>query len=65
MADIIANTSPLLSPCTGVCSMAANGFCRGCWRSMDEIVRWGQLDDGTRLRIMDEVLPRRRQEGAE
>jgi len=26
---------------------------------MDEIARWGSLDDAERTRLMDEVLPRR------
>jgi len=54
-------TAPLppLTPCIGVCRLDAAGLCVGCRRTMDEIARWGSLDDAERTRLMDEVLPRR------
>jgi hypothetical protein len=31
----------LKSPCTKVCVMDAEGrYCRGCWRTLDEIAAW-------------------------
>ncbi|MGP1667343.1 MAG: DUF1289 domain-containing protein [Rhodanobacter sp.] len=35
----------------------------GCARTGDEIGRWRGLDDSERLRIMREVLPRRKVAG--
>ena len=36
-----AGTSPA-SPCLAVCQMSSHtGLCAGCWRSLDEIARWG------------------------
>jgi predicted Fe-S protein YdhL (DUF1289 family) len=33
---------PIPSPCISVCQMdVQSGLCLGCWRSMDEIARWG------------------------
>ncbi len=49
------------SPCVGICRLDAGGLCIGCRRTMDEIARWGSMDDAERLRLMREVLPQRRE----
>ncbi len=36
-----------------------SGLCIGCLRTLDEIVRWGRLDDRERKRIVD-AIPQRR-----
>ena len=51
--------SPVLSPCIGLCEIAADGLCEGCHRSLAEIARWGVMQEAERLRLMDEVLPAR------
>ncbi len=51
--------SAILSPCIGVCEVAADGLCTGCLRDLSEIARWSQMSDTERLRIMNEVLPDR------
>lgn len=51
--------SPILTPCIGVCTLGADGYCEGCHRSGDEIARWAAMDDASRLRLMREVLPAR------
>jgi len=51
--------APILTPCIGICTLAANGLCEGCWRTGDEIAAWRTLDDEERRRIMDDVLPAR------
>lgn len=50
---------PIVTPCIGVCTMAADGLCEGCARTLDEIACWGSLDDERRRVLMDEVLPAR------
>ena len=50
---------PILSPCIGICTMAADGWCEGCARTLDEIARWSLFDDAQRRLLMDEVLPAR------
>lgn len=50
----------VLSPCTGVCSMADDGLCHGCHRTSAEIARWIQMDDDERLHLMETVLPERK-----
>jgi predicted Fe-S protein YdhL (DUF1289 family) len=47
------------SPCIKVCVMdAASGLCRGCGRTLDEIARWGGLQEAERISIMA-ALPQR------
>lgn len=38
----------------------ASGLCRGCWRTLDEIARWGAMDDTERARVAA-ALPARRE----
>jgi hypothetical protein len=49
----------ILSPCIGICRLAADGLCEGCHRTGNEIALWSQLSDEQRLRFMDEILPER------
>ena len=38
--------TPVPSPCINVCEMdKATGLCRGCMRTIDEIVAWGTAGD--------------------
>ena len=46
------------SPCIGVCAMGEDGYCLGCFRTLDEITRWLSLSEGERRRIV-EALPER------
>lgn len=55
------NTPPraILSPCIGICRLAADGVCEGCHRTGHEIAMWSQMSDGQRQFFMEEVLPER------
>lgn len=55
---------PVASPCTLVCTIdAASGLCVGCARTLDEIARWGVIDDDERrailaaIRIRSQTMP--------
>lgn len=38
--------APVPSPCISLCEMdQATGLCRGCLRTIDEIVAWGSAGD--------------------
>lgn len=52
-------TATVSTPCTRVCTLDREGVCLGCHRTVDEIIRWRELDEGERLRLMREVLPLR------
>lgn len=48
------------SPCISVCQMNPDtGLCEGCLRTMDEIARWGSLDDAGKRAIWAELKARR------
>jgi len=49
----------ILSPCTGICTIGADGLCLGCLRTGDEIAAWLALDAAEREHIVDVVLPAR------
>lgn len=47
------------SPCIGVCSMdESNGFCQGCFRSLEEIQQWWDLDNAARAEIVKQAAAR-------
>lgn len=49
----------VLSPCIGVCAIDDDGLCAGCHRTGGEIAAWPMMNDDARLRLMEDVLPRR------
>lgn len=54
------HTGPLPSPCTGVCQMdEQSGHCKGCLRTIDEIVDWGIASESKKRAIWQAVLQRR------
>ncbi len=54
-----SNLRAVLTPCTGVCTLDASGFCHGCLRTGQEIGDWLNMSEAERARLMDEVLPAR------
>ena len=52
------------SPCTSVCEMdPRSGYCRGCFRTLDEIAAWSVLDTEGKKAVLA-ALPERRAEQA-
>jgi predicted Fe-S protein YdhL (DUF1289 family) len=48
------------SPCINVCRMnERSGLCEGCWRTIDEIALWSQLDDEVKREVLQCVAERR------
>lgn len=48
------------SPCVSICEMSPhNGFCVGCYRTLDEIAAWSVLPVAAKRAIV-EALPARR-----
>ena len=48
------------SPCISVCVMDAGvGYCIGCFRTLDEIADWVNLDSAARLAVWDAIAERR------
>lgn len=55
----MSSATAVLSPCTGVCELGADGLCLGCLRSGDEIAGWMQFSAAQRDYLMQFVLPER------
>ena len=51
------------SPCIGVCAMdEATGFCQGCYRTIEEIQGWWDLDSMQKQVVVDEANARLEQQ---
>jgi predicted Fe-S protein YdhL (DUF1289 family) len=47
------------SPCINVCSLDAEGYCRGCLRTRDEIAGWIGMDAGAQRDVIRACEQRR------
>jgi predicted Fe-S protein YdhL (DUF1289 family) len=53
------------SPCVSVCAIdPARGWCIGCYRTLDEIAAWIDLDSAGRLAVWKAIEERRRADDA-
>lgn len=43
----------------------ARGLCIGCWRTLDEIARWGAMSESERKSVMEALPARRAREATE
>lgn len=43
---------PIPSPCVGVCTADAKGYCLGCWRSREERLYWLKMSDGQKQTVL-------------
>ena len=47
------------SPCVKVCVMdAERRYCLGCARTLDEIARWGEMNDSERASVLESLSHR-------
>ena len=49
------------SPCINVCVLEADGLCRGCLRTGDEIARWMSMSAAEQRQLIEALGERRRQ----
>jgi len=48
------------SPCNKVCIIdERTGLCKGCLRTLDEIGRWGAMDDAQREQVLAQLEKRK------
>lgn len=61
MASIDAGGMEVKSPCISVCVIDPGlGYCIGCFRTLDEIAEWIDLDSPARRAVLDAVSTRRK-----
>ncbi len=63
IAQMVANkpsaSEVIPSPCNSVCAIdSMTGFCKGCFRSMNEIVAWGQMDNSSKRDVWAALVTR-------
>ncbi|MEQ1638332.1 MAG: DUF1289 domain-containing protein [Methylococcales bacterium] len=58
-AFLIGAPSAVNSPCINICCLNEQDVCLGCWRSLDEIKNWRQVDDATRQDFLSNAKQRR------
>ncbi|HDH15911.1 MAG TPA: DUF1289 domain-containing protein [Gammaproteobacteria bacterium] len=52
------NESLVTSLCIDNCRLNDDDICRGCFRSLQEILEWGETSSSRRLEILDRVTER-------
>jgi predicted Fe-S protein YdhL (DUF1289 family) len=58
--DPMNHTGPFPSPCTGICQInTQTGLCKGCQRTIDEIIDWGVASESKKQLIWLAILARR------
>jgi predicted Fe-S protein YdhL (DUF1289 family) len=51
----------VISPCIKVCQMdPQRGVCLGCCRTLDEIARWGSMEDSEKILVMEDLPARKK-----
>ena len=57
-------TPEIVSPCISICVLdEESGYCKGCWRTRDEIAGWGHATDNQRRVILECLKERRAADG--
>jgi hypothetical protein len=51
--------STIPSPCVRNCCLNEEDVCLGCFRHIDEIIRWGEAADGERQQALQYAAQRR------
>lgn len=47
------------SPCTGMCQLDVRQICKGCSRTLEEIIAWPEAERVIRLRILRAIEERK------
>ena len=51
------------SPCVNICCLDEKDICLGCYRSCDEICKWGAMSNDERNDVMKKVAEREQDSG--
>ena len=51
------------SPCVSICCLDDDDICLGCFRSCDEICKWGAMSNDERKDVMKKVAEREQESG--
>jgi len=54
---------PLASPCVSICALDEQDICIGCQRTVEEITRWGRMDNAERRVVLGRCHERAKSAG--
>jgi hypothetical protein len=55
----MSDQSVIPSPCIGVCSIDnSSGFCEGCYRTLEEIQQWWDMDNSAKSEVIKQASAR-------
>ncbi len=55
----MSDQTVIASPCIGVCSIDdTSGFCEGCYRTLEEIRQWWDMDNATKSEVIRQASAR-------
>ena len=55
------NIEDVASPCVSHCCLNEYDICLGCFRNVDEIMAWGQLDVAAKKEVLNQCRIRQKQ----
>lgn len=58
-----AKQKAIPSPCINICELNEDNICVGCYRSGQEISRWGKMTPEEQLAVMEKVHQRESESG--
>lgn len=57
MKDIESNHSPSVdSPCVNVCELDTDFVCKGCGRTIEEVLKWPEYSDEQKQQVLDRIF---------
>jgi len=57
------NDTPCRSPCINICTLDEDGYCRGCYRTIQEIANWSLMTPSEQRELLPELKRRAQQRG--
>ena len=56
---LFTSETAMKSPCNSICRMSpSNGFCEGCFRTLDEIAHWAAFTEGRKREVWQQLALR-------
>jgi predicted Fe-S protein YdhL (DUF1289 family) len=50
---------PIDNPCREICFLDEYGYCSGCHRTMEEVLRWPEMSAEERRKVMERIERRK------
>tara|TARA_S200000501_G_C20859112_1_gene758970 strand:+ start:2759 stop:2965 length:207 start_codon:yes stop_codon:yes gene_type:complete len=54
------HTGSLPSPCVSICQLDDNQICKGCLRTIEEIINWSDFSEEIKSKVWNSIIVRRK-----